>query len=163
MTHPKIFIAFLCMNIFQSWKKLSFFSKKKFLSKELFQKNSVQKIWREWYLKKRLVKIFMKNKGSFRLNTYFSSEFPQIYQKNGYLGICFIKREGNFWNGGLLKKTEFVLSNEFWQHCLIYNFVMILIWKTKHKSFHWKENNRMASENQFTISYLIYIFTISQT
>ena len=26
------------MNIFQSWKKLSFFSKKKFLSKELFQK-----------------------------------------------------------------------------------------------------------------------------
>ena len=120
MTHPKIFIAFLCKNIFQSWKKLSFFSKKKFLSKELFQKNSVQRIWREWYLKKRLVKIFMKNKGSFRLNTYFSSEFPQIYQKNGYLGIRFIKRAVNFWNGGLLKKTEFVLSNEFWQHWLIF-------------------------------------------
>ena len=58
----------------------------------------------------------MKNKGSFRLNTYFSSEFPQIYQKNGYLGIRFIKRAGNFWNGELLKKTDFVLSNEFWQH-----------------------------------------------
>ena len=38
-------------------------------------------------------------------------------KKNGYLGIRFIKRAGNFWNGGLLKKTEFVLSNEFWQHC----------------------------------------------
>ena len=59
----------------------------------------------------------MKNKGSFRLNTYFSSEFPQISQKNGYLGIRFIKRAGNFWNGELLKKTDFVLSNEFWQHC----------------------------------------------
>ena len=41
-----------------------------------------------------------------------------ISQKNGYLGIRFIKRAVNFWNGGLLKKTEFVLSNEFWQHCI---------------------------------------------
>ena len=43
-------------------------------------------------------------------------EKTQISQKNGYLGIRSIKRAENFWNGGLLKKTEFVLSNEFWQH-----------------------------------------------
>ena len=64
----------------------------------------------------------MKNKGSFRQNTYFSSEFPQISKKTGYLGIRFIKRAGNFWKGELLKKMDFVLSNEFWQHWEQYNF-----------------------------------------
>ena len=46
----------------------------------------------------------------------------QTSQKNGYLGIRSIKQAEIFWNRGLLKKTDFVLSNEFWQHWFSYFF-----------------------------------------